>query len=203
MLPILIAAFGALFVLGSKKPKRKASSSPKGDQGSGGGDGGGGVGGGGKAGGATVLTVMSKPSVSGAPFAICTPPAGSPKGTYAAYDRDGSKCMVFWRPATRATVIQRIESELAKLSKAEQKALCSTDKCEEDPFALDPTIMCEWMPNPDRDAFLAHVIMLLWPNTFAQGSLPPPNTAAYFPKNVWSKVEAIFAYEFCGFNQVT
>ena len=199
MLPLLIAGLGAILVLGSRRPSRSSAARPKRGAGRGRGEGGAPPP---SLGSGTVPIIIAKPLKLGEPWSYCKPPQGSPVGTYAAYDGSGTKCIVFWHPNTRATVISRIKSELDKLSKSERDYLCAVDVCEDDPFAIDPVAMCTWMPNADRDAFLAHVIGLLWPNTFQQGAFPPRNTDPYFSKNVWSKVEAIFAYDFCGFNQV-
>ena len=212
MIPVLIAAAGALLFLGGGKKKRSSSKSRPGQQP--GGDppdddeenGGGVV--------SVVGKILPIPPGTGKekfgdPGSYCKPPKGSPKGTYAAVSLDGQSCMVFWKPETRNTVHAYLQQEFDKLSKAEQEELCARDNCEPDQFAMDPELFCEWVPNPDREAFVKRVVMMMYPQIPSE-QLPPPEPdhlgrvdAPYFIKAVWSMSTAMFAHDFCGFNPVT
>ena len=145
----------------------------------------------------------------GEPWSYCKPPEGSPKGTVAAVSQDGNSCMIFWTPDTPATVVSYLEEELNKLSEAERDALCASDECVPDQFAMEPELFCEWIPNSDREAFVKKVVLRLYPQISAH-ALPPPEAgvggkggAPHFITYVWGRVFAIFAHDFCGFNPVT
>jgi hypothetical protein len=105
--------------------------------------------------------------------------------------------------------LARAVREFDKLSKAEQEELCARDNCEPDQFAMDPELFCEWVPNPDREAFVKRVVMMMYPQIPSDQLPPPPPDglgrvdAPYFIKAVWSMVSAMFAHDFCGFNPVT
>lgn len=218
MLPILIAAAGALLVLGGGKKKRKKSSGsgtrPDTGEEPGGGEppGGGGGGASGHAvGGLKAHHVPSKPGGKklGEPYSYCDLPEGTPKGSMAAVSQDGESCMIFWTSSTPATVVSYLEEELNKLPKEERDALCAADNCEPDQFAMEPEIFCNWIPDPAREAFVKKFVLRLYPQ-IAPHTLPPPQpdglgrvNAPHFIKYVWTRVYAIFAHDFCGFNPVT
>lgn len=145
----------------------------------------------------------------GEPGAYCKPPNGHPKGTMSAVSEDGTRCVVFWTPETAAVVRQQIQKELSRLPKAERDALCANDDCKLDPFWPDEVQMCDWVPDPNREAFVKGICLQLYPQINPSSlPLPPPDhrgniQAPHFVKYVWTRVMAIFALEFCGFNPVT
>lgn len=150
----------------------------------------------------TLVEASLTRKISGEPWAWCKSPEGSPKGTHAAFSKDGKECMVFWKPDTKDAVRQLIQSELAKLPKDKRDALCKIDECKPDPFAPDPMAFCEWIPNPDRIDFVKKIVLALWPQIDAD-SLPTKEDSPYFVKVVWDQTGAIFARDFCGFGLVT
>lgn len=144
----------------------------------------------------------------GEPWERCEPPSGSPKGTQAAFGKDG-RCMVFWRPETASVVTQTIQKMLMELPESQRTELCAVSKCEDDPFALESQAFCKWVPDPNRTEFVKRVTMALWPQ-ITPSMLPPPPPdnlgridCPYFVRYVWTRVMNIFAQEFCGFNPVT
>ena len=205
MLPLLLAGAAALLVLGGgskrRAPRRNGDSGSRADSGAGSGAGTGTGTGPVVAGGLTMRAPSSSRTI-GVPWSHCKPPPGSPKFTAAAVSEDGKSCMVFWKPETREVVRVYIRAELAKLPKSKQDALCATDNCEPDPFAMDPLAFCEWIPDADREAFVKRVALQLFPQ-IDQSSLPPSESSEYFIKYVWSRVYDTFASDFCGFNPVT
>lgn len=203
MITVLIAAAGALLLLGGKKKTSSKSGSPPRQPGpdpNGGG-----------------FVVAKKPLPTppdsegkpGDPGSYCKPPKGSPQGTYAAYSMDGKSCMVFWKPGTEDVVRAYLQQEFSKLSKTERDALCESDHCEPDQFAMDPELFCEWVPNPQRHEFVKRVVLMMYPQ-IPTDHLPPPEPdhlgridSPYFIQMVWAKVYNMFAHDFCGFNPVT
>ena len=212
MLPILIAAAAGLLVLGGGKKKRRKSSGSK-PPGNGNGNGGNGNGNGnGNGVGGVKIMKADLPQTGGKlgePWSYCKPPKGSPQGTYAAVSKDGNSCMVYWTPETRDTAVAYLEDELSKFSQAEQEELCASDNCVPDQFSMEPELLCDWVPNPKRVAFVKKVVLRMYPQIPSNAlPLPPPDNlgrvdAPYFVKNVWARVEAIFGHDFCGFNPVT
>ena len=204
MLPVLIAAGAALLLMGGRKKSSSSQASSSSSSNSGGKS-------------SAKKATFSKsfrpaPSLgsgSGKPGDLCDPPPNSPKGTVAAIGSDGKTCMVFWKPDTYSIVVAHIQAELNKLPKADQDELCSFDNCEPDPFAMDPESFCEWVPNPDREAFVKMVVLQLFPQIPSQQLPPPPRDSlgrpqgSQFVEYVWGRVNQIFGQKFCGFNPVT
>lgn len=195
MLPILLVAAGALLLAGRKKKSKKTSSSrtaPSADK---------------------LLArhvLINGQNDDDAPQAgsRCDPPKGSPEFTFAAYGRDG-KCHVFWEPGTENVARQFIDQELGKLSKQKQDALCARDRCRPDPYSIEPELLCEWIENPDRIAFIKKVVLAMYDGQIQPTSLPPRKQnnvgqggSTYFIEMVWRLVSSVFATKYCGFNVV-
>lgn len=151
--------------------------------------------------GAMIANIDSAHPIEKKPWARCRPPAGSSKGTYAAYDENLS-CVVFWRPETTEVVTSYMRSELDKLPESERDALCSPDNCMDDPYAIDPSMSCNWTIDPNREAFIRAAVTSLFPQ-LKNEKLPPTESDPYFNKMVYTLIAGAFTEGFCGFNLVT
>jgi len=151
--------------------------------------------------GAVIARIDTSHPIEKKPWSRCRPPAGSPKGTYAAYDENLS-CVVFWRPETTEIVTGYMRSELDKLPSAERDALCSPDNCKDDPYAIDPSMSCNWVVDPNREAFIRGAVISLFPQ-LRDSRLPPLDSDPYFNKMVYTLIAGTFTEGFCGFNLVT
>jgi len=217
MIPILLAGAAALLFLGGGKKKSKPSSQGPRPNGNGGeptpepGPDEPDPGEPPRPGGLKIIKghrIPTGPKL-GEPWSRCEPPPGSPKGTQAAVSKDGTECMVFWKPGTADVVKQYLQKELDKLPKDKQEELCASDNCEPDPFWPEEVQMCDWIPDPNREAFVKKVVMIMWPQIgTSMLPLPEPDhlgriNSPHFVKYTWSRVSAIFAHDFCGFNPHT
>lgn len=193
IVPLLLGA-AALLVLGKKKSTTSGGEPGYAPGGPGGGPSGGGGG------------VTSIKRISAAPgkvnaWGYCAPPAGSPKGTYAALGPNG-ECVVFWNPQTWKVMRDILSSEFSKLSNMQKKDICNLDECIPNPYASEAELFCEWKPNPRREAFVIRSIGKAFPQLGSE-NFPANDSSPYFPKMVWTFASNLFASEFCGIGRET
>lgn len=130
---------------------------------------------------------------TGKPWARCKPPAGSPKGTYAAFG-EGGRCMVFWNERIAKIVKDRLMEEYEKSSNKSQ--ICARDTLIEEGYG-------NWIPNQHREVLVIRVIQEIWPQ-IPRSLLPPrEGRTTYFVSMIWQLSMGWFASQVCNLNRVT